>query len=117
MIKSANPILQTDVNLLRWQAPDVPAELAKRVICAHIREICFLRDIMGLKRQKFSWSLLTRHLYARQLAYEPQTGSLTYFSVAVRNGTKRSVLFIEVQHLRNMQAAAFAVPLYQDKQC
>ena len=58
----------------RWQAPDVPSELAKRVICACIREICFFRDFMGLKRQKFSWSLLARHLYTRQLACEPQTG-------------------------------------------
>ena len=54
---------------------------------------------MGLKRQKFSWSLLTPHLYTRQLACEPQTGSLAYFSVAVRNGTKkRPVLGIEVLH-------------------
>ena len=34
-----------------WQAPDVPAELAKRVICACIREIYFFRDFMGLKGQ------------------------------------------------------------------
>ena len=71
----------------RWQAPDVPAELAKRVICACIREMCF----MGLKRQKFSWPLLTRNLYTRQLACEPQTGSLAYFSVAVRNGKKKTI--------------------------
>ena len=64
----------------RWQASDVPAELAKRVICACIREICYFRDFMGLKRQKFSWSRLARHLYLRQLACEPQTGSLAYFS-------------------------------------
>ena len=32
-----------------WQAPDVPAELAKRVICACIREICFFRFSMGPK--------------------------------------------------------------------
>ena len=70
-----------------WQATDVPAELAKRVICACICEICFFRDCTGLKRQKFSWSLLTRHLYTRQLACEPQTRSLAYFSVEVRNGT------------------------------
>ena len=31
----------------RWQAPEVPAELAKRVICACIREICFSRFSMG----------------------------------------------------------------------
>ena len=57
---------------------------------------------MGLKRQKFSWSLLARHLYTRQLACEPQTGSITYFSVAVRNGKKndqfsRSKFYIQ-QH-------------------
>ena len=31
---------------------------------------------MGLKRQKFSWSLSAQHRYTRQLAREPQTGSL-----------------------------------------
>ena len=74
----------------RWQAPDVPTELAKRVICACIRKIYFFRDLMGLKRQKFSLSLLARHLYTRQLACEPQTGSLAYFSVTVKNGTERN---------------------------
>ena len=65
---------------------------------ACICEICFFRDFMGLKRQKFSWSPLARDLYTRQLACEPQTGSLAYFSVAVRNGTKkRPVLLIYIQ--------------------
>ena len=72
----------------RWQAPDVPAELAKRVVCACIREIRFFRNFMGFKSQKFSWSLLARHLYTKQLACESQTGSLDYISVGVRNGTK-----------------------------
>ena len=63
---------------------DVPAELVEGVICACIREICFFRDFMELKRQKLSWSFLAWHLYTR-----PQTGSLTYFSAAVRNGTKK----------------------------
>ena len=45
----------------------VPAELAQRVICACIRELCFFRDFMGLKRQKFSWSFLARHLYKDSL--------------------------------------------------
>ena len=63
----------------------MPAELAKKVICACMRELCFFRDFMGLKRQKFFWSRLARHLYTRQLACEPQTGSPAYFSVAVRN--------------------------------
>ena len=62
---------------------------------------------MGLKRQKLFWSLLARHLYTRQLACDPQTGSLAYFSVAVRNGTKK----------RSMQAASFVVLLYKDKRC
>ena len=54
---------------------------------------------MGLKGQKFSWSLLARHFYTRQLTCEPQTGSLAYFSVAVRNGTKKRPVFsIEVLH-------------------
>ena len=75
-------------NRQRLQTPDMPAELAKRVICACILEICFFRDSMGLKRQKFSWSLLAWHLYTRQLACEPQAGSPAYFSVAVRKGTK-----------------------------
>ena len=77
----------------------MPAELAKRVICACVREVCFLRDFMGLKSQKLSWSLLVRHLYTRQLACVPQTGSLPYLSVALRNGTKkRPVLLIEGLH-------------------
>ena len=37
----------------RWQAPDVPAELAKRIICACIREICFLEILWGLKDKIF----------------------------------------------------------------
>ena len=68
----------------RWQAPDLPAELAKRIICACVREICFFRDFMDFKSHKFSWSILARHLYARQLACEPQTGSVACLSVAVR---------------------------------
>ena len=44
--------------------------LAKRVICGCIREICFFRFSMGPKSQKFSTSLLTRHLYTRQLVTE-----------------------------------------------
>ena len=77
----------------------MPVELEKKVICECIREICFFRDVMGLKRQKFSWSLLAWHLYTRQLACESQTGSLAYFSVAVRNITKkRPVLSMEVLH-------------------
>ena len=74
---------------------------------------------MGLKRQKFSCSLLTRHLYTRQLACEPQTGSLAYLSVAVRNGTEKNDQFSRSKFLhppveeadptsRSMQAAAFA---------
>ena len=78
-------------NRQRWQAPDVPAELAKRVICACIREICSFRDLMGLKSRIFSWSLLAQHFYTRQLACEPRTER-----VAFRNGTKqRPVLSIE----------------------
>ena len=49
--------------------------------------ICFFRDFMGLKSHKFSWSLLAWHLYTRQLACEPQTGSVACLSVAVTNGT------------------------------
>ena len=40
-----------------------------------------------------------RYLYTRQLACEPQTGSVACLSVAVRNGTKkRPVLSIEGLH-------------------
>ena len=42
-----------EVNRQRWQAPDVPDELAKRIIYACIRAICFFRDFMGLKRQHY----------------------------------------------------------------
>ena len=75
---------------------------------------------MGLKRQIFSWSLLARHLYTRQLACEPQTGSLAYFSVAVRSGTKTTSSLDRnstCTSSSNMQAAAFVVPLFNDKQC
>ena len=57
-------------NRQRWQAPDVPDELAKRVICAGIGEICFFKFFMGPKSHKFSTSVLTRHLYTRQLVTE-----------------------------------------------
>ena len=98
----------------------MPAELAKRVICTCIREISFFRDFMGLKRQKFSWSLLARHLYTRQLACKPQTRSLACFSVGVRNGMKKKQTTSSLDQSStssNMQAAAFAVPLCKEKQC
>ena len=86
----------------------MPTELAKRVICACIREICFFRDFIGLKRQKSSWSLLTRHLYTRQLACEPQTGCLAYFPVPVRNGTKETSSSLDLSSSsRSMQTAGF----------
>ena len=85
---------------------------------AGIREICFFRNFMGLKRQNFSWSLLTRHLYTRQLVWEPQTGSLAYFSVAVRNGTKKTTGSLDRSSTSsNMLAAAFAVHLSKVTQC
>ena len=83
----------------RWQAPGVPAELAKRVIRSCIRETCFFGNFMGLKSKKFSSSLLTRHLYTRQLACEPQTGGLDNLSVAVRNERKMTSSPIESLHL------------------
>ena len=52
----------------------------KRHLSVYTRDM-FLRRFIGLKRQKFSCSLLARHHFTRQLACEPQTGSLTYFSV------------------------------------
>ena len=98
-MEGALPFGTATNNRQRWQAPDVPAELAKRAICKCILEICFLRDVMRLKDKKISWSLLARHLYTGQLACEPQTESLAHFSVAVRNGRKkRPVLSIEVLH-------------------
>ena len=93
-------------------------ELVTRVICECIQDICFFRDFMGLKRQKFSWSFLAWHLYTRQLACEPQTGSLAYFSVAVRNGTKKTTSFLDQSSTSsNMQATSLAVPLCKEKQC
>ena len=101
----------------RWQAPDEPAELAKRVICACIREICFFRDFMGLKRHKCSSYFQAQHLYTSQLVCESQTGNLAYFSVAVRNGTKKMTSSLDRSSTSsNMQAAAFAVPPCKDKQ-
>ena len=87
----------------------------ENIICACIHEICFFRDFMGLKRQNFPWSLLTQHLYTRQLACEPQTGSLAYFSVVVRDRTKKTTSSLDPSSpSSNMQAAAFAVPLCKD---
>ena len=57
---------------IRLKYVNVPGELAKRVIFACLREICFFRDFMELKRQKFSWSVLVPHLYTRQFACEPK---------------------------------------------
>ena len=72
---------------------------------------------MGFKRQNFLVTL-TGHLYTRQLARKPQTGCLAYFSVAIRNGTKKTTSSLDRSSTsRSMQAAAFAVPLYKDKQC
>ena len=52
----------------------------------------FLQRFYGAQKT-ISRSFMARHLYTRQLACEPQTGSLAYFSVAVRNGNeKRPVL-------------------------
>ena len=82
-----------------WQARGVPDELVKRVICACIREICFFREFMGLKIQRFSWSPLAWHLYTRQLACEPQTESLAHFSVAAgMEQEKNDQLSIEVRY-------------------
>ena len=73
---------------------------------------------MELKRQNFSWSLLALHLYTRQLACEPETGSLAYFSVAVRNRTKNMTSSLDRSSAsKNKQATAFAVALCKDKQC
>ena len=111
--------IETCCNRQRWQAPDVPVELAKRVICGCIREICFFRDRMGPKSHKFSSSLLTRHLYTRQLSCEPQTGSAVCLSFAVRNGTKRTSSSLDWRStsIKMQAAASFAVPLCKDKQC
>ena len=46
---------------------------------------------MGIKRQKFSWSLMARHLYSRQLAYKPQTGSLATTSSLDRTSTSSNM--------------------------
>ena len=96
-------MLTNNVYRQRWQATDVPVELAERVICACILDICSFRDIMGFKRQKFSSSFSAQDLYTRQLTCEPQTGTLACFSFAVRNKKKkidqfsRSKFYIE-QH-------------------
>ena len=61
---------------------------------------------MGLKRQKVSWSPLIRHLYTRQLACEPRTGSLAHFSVAIRNRKKKRISSLDRRSTSShMQAA------------
>ena len=95
------------------------SELAKRVISACIREICFFRDFMGLQKTKiFLVTFGSASLYNfRQLACESQTGSLAYFSVDVRKGTKKTTSSLDRSSASsNMQVAAFAAPLCKDKQ-
>ena len=92
-----------------WQATDVSAELAKRVICTCIFEICFFRDFMWLKRQKFSWTtcLLTSNRKAS-----------LFFSCYQERNKKRTTSSPDRSSISSsIQAAAFAVPLCKDKQC
>ena len=86
--------MQVSTYRQRWQAPDVPAELEKRVICACIREICFFRFSMGPKSHKFSTSILTRHLYTRQLVSEKSEGA-DFMTAQQRQGLqiKKILLF------------------------
>ena len=66
----------------------------------------FLQRFYGAQKTKICWSLLARHLYTRQLACEPQTGSLAYFSVAVRNGKEKTTSSLDRSSTSsNMQAA------------
>ena len=76
---------------------------------ARVYARCISSEIFwGLKDKNF----LGRHLYTRQLACEPQTGKLAYFSVAVRNGKKKTTSSLDRSSTScNMQVAAFAVPL------
>ena len=50
---------------------------------------------MGLKSQKFSCSFLALHLYARQLACEPQTGSLASQLLSKNNQFSRSKVYLQ----------------------
>ena len=101
-------------NRQRWQAPDVSAELAKSHLRVYTRDM-FIQRFYGAQKTKI---FLAWHLYTRQLACEPQTGSLAYFPVAIRNGTKKTNSSLDRSSTSsNMQAAAFAVPLSKDKQC
>ena len=57
-----------------------------------------LQRFYGAEKTKFSWSLLTPHLYTRQLAFEPQTGSLASQLLSGTERKNRPVLSIEVLH-------------------
>ena len=87
-------------------------------LCVYAWDMSLQRPY-GAQKQK-SWSLLARHLYTRQLAREHQKevqpiSQASYFSVFVRNGTKKRPVLSRPEF--HMQATAFAVPLCKDTQC
>ena len=86
----------------------MPAELAKRVICACIREICFSRFSMGPKNHKFSTSILTQHRYTRQVVSEGSFDDSTAMpGVADKENPVISCLLI---------STAYEHPKFQTKQ-
>ena len=72
----------------------------------------FLQRFYGAQKTKIFLTLLVRHLYTRQLACEPQTGSLAYFLGTERKTTSS---LDRSSTSSNIQAAAFAIPLCRAK--
>ena len=100
----------------RWQTPGMATELAKRVICACICEVCFFRKFMGLKSQTFSWSLLARNLYTRQLACKPQTGSLDY-QLQTEERTKNDQFSRSKVYIQKHACCCFCCASMQGQKC
>ena len=102
-------------NRQRWQAPNVPAELAKTVT----REICFSEILWGSKDKTFLGLFsLGIIIQMRQLACEPQTGSLAIFQLLSGMERKKTTSSLDRSSTSsNIQVADFVVPQCEDKQC
>ena len=65
----------------------MPAEIGEK---SHLGVYIYVRYVSS--RAQKTEIFLVHHIYKRQLACESQTGSLAHFSVAVRNGTKKTTV-------------------------
>ena len=88
----------------------MPAEQAKRVICACIREIHFFRDFMGLKDKNFLGFFWLGIFIQDNLPVNLKQEVWPISQLLA--GTER-----KNDQFSQLQAAAFAVPLCKEKQC